>query len=125
MDIKISEEKIKKLKDIVISSLGIDEDNLIRAFQSRMNGYKVQFLTPGTRKHVIAEYYGFDNKNFIRVSDDYFYDLVSPIFGSRNIYNEIREDLIRRIFKIYTSRYPSIYGDKDPDHVIFLERAIE
>jgi len=105
MDIKISEEKIKKLKDIVISSLGIDEDNLIRAFQSRMNGYKVQFLTPGTRKHVIAEYYGFDNKNFIRVSDDYFYDLVSPIFGSRNIYNEIREDLIRRIFKIYKYKY--------------------
>ena len=64
-------------------------------------------------------------KNFIRVSDDYFYDLVSSIFGSRNIYNVIREDLIRRIFKIYTSRYPSIYGDKDPEHVIFLERDIE
>jgi hypothetical protein len=125
MDIKISEEKIEKLKDIIISSLGIDEDNLIRAFQSRMNGYKVQFLTPGTRKYVIADYYGFDNNTLIRVSDDYFYDLVSPIFGSRNIYNTIREDLIRRIFKIYTSRYPSIYGDNEIEEVRFLDRALK
>ena len=125
MDIKISEEKIEKLKDIVISNLGIDKDNLIRAFQSRMNGYKVQFLTPGTRKYVIADYYGFDNNTLIRVSDDYFYDLVSPIFGSRKIYNEIREDLIKRIFKIYTSRYPSIYTNKGINDVIFLDRAID
>jgi hypothetical protein len=37
MDIKISEEKIEKLKDIIISNLGIGKDNLIRAFQSRGN----------------------------------------------------------------------------------------
>jgi hypothetical protein len=125
MDIKISEEKIEKLKDIVISNLGIDKDNLIRAFQSRGNGYKVQFLTPGTRKHVIAEYYEIGTKKNIIVSDDYFYDLVSPIFGSRKIYNEIREDLIKRIFKIYTSRYPSIYTNKGINDVIFLDRAID
>jgi|694.fasta_scaffold00102_159 hypothetical protein len=125
MDIKISEEKIEKLKDIIISSLDIDKDSLIRAFQVRMNGKKIQFVTPGTRKHVIAEYYGFDTKKFIKVSDDYFYDLISPIFGSRKIYNAIRKDLIKRIFKIYTSKYPSIYGDKEIEDVIFLERAIE
>jgi len=125
MDIKISEEKIEKLKDIIINSLGIDKDNLIRAFQSRMNGYKVQFLTPGTRKHVIADYYEIGTKKIIKVSDDYFYDLVSPIFGSRKIYNEIREDLIKRIFKIYTSRYPSIYTNKGINDVVFLDRAID
>lgn len=125
MDIKISEEKIEKLKDIIINNLGIDKDNLIRAFQSRGNGYRVQFLTPRTRKRLIAEYYEIGVKKIIKVNDDYFYDLVNPIFGSRKIYNEIREDLIKRIFKIYTSRYPSIYTNKEINDVIFLDRPLE
>ena len=116
MDVKISENKLDKLKDIIIDMVGIDKENLYKAFQSRMG--RVEFLTPGTRQKVIGRYD--QDYNYISVFDDIFYDFISNFVGSRKVYDLIKEDLIKRIFKMYTVHYPSIYK-KEPKIVKFVD----
>jgi hypothetical protein len=39
------------------------------------------------------------------VNDDKFYDLISKFVGSHKVYDLIKDDLIKRIFKVYTDRF--------------------
>jgi hypothetical protein len=117
MEIKVSEVRLDKLKDNIISMVGIDKENLYKSFQSRMG--RVEFLTPGTRQKVIGKYD--QDYNYISVFDDIFYDFISNFVGSRKVYDLIKEDLIRRIFKIYTVKYPSIFK-KEPKIVKFVDK---
>ena len=86
MEIKISEEKLEKIIDVVFDSLGVDKHD---SFQSRsINTYYIEFLTPGTRQSVISRYY--PDLNLAVVNDEKFYDLVSSDrFKTRN-YGDIR-----------------------------------
>jgi len=108
MEIKISEDKLNLLKDVVFNALGIDKYD---SFQSRSitNRY-IEFVTPGTRQNVISRYY--PDLNLAVVNDEKFYELVSMYVGSRKFYDLIKDDLIKRIFKVYSDRFKSRnYGD--------------
>jgi hypothetical protein len=39
------------------------------------------------------------------VNDDKFYDLISNWVGSHKVYDLIKDDLIKRIFKVYSNRF--------------------
>lgn len=121
MNIKVSQEKLDMLKDIVINGIGIEDDNsfeaLTKFFQSRTN--RLQFLTPNTRRDTIAEY--ILEPNNIVVYDDKFYDLLSSFIGSRKVYDLVKEDIIRRIFKTFTKRYKAAFP-KDPESVDFVKK---
>ena len=108
MKIKISEDKLDLLKDVVFDGLNIDKHS---SFQSRsINTRYIEFLTPNTRKDVISRYY--PDLNLAVVNDEKFYDLISGIVGSHNVYDLIKDDLIRQIFKVYTERFKSRdFGD--------------
>ena len=54
MDIKISQEKLNYLENIIFDSFGIDNEDWQSPFQSRMG--RIEFLTPGTRQDVISRY---------------------------------------------------------------------
>jgi hypothetical protein len=101
MEIKISEDKLDYLKDIIFDGLDIDKYD---SFQSRsITSHRIEFLTPGTRQNVISRYY--PELNLVVVNDDKFYDLISSWIGSHKVYDLIKDDLIKRIFKVYTDRF--------------------
>jgi hypothetical protein len=108
MEIKISEDKLNLLKDIVFDGLDVDKYD---SFQSRsIETRYIEFLTPGTRKDVISRYY--PEINLAVVNDDKFYDLINNWFGSHKVYDLIKGDIIKRIFKVYTDRFKKRnYGD--------------
>ena len=123
MDIKVSEKKLDMLKDIIISGIGIEDtarEDLFNFFQPRIKG--VEFLTPKTRKDVIAKY---DNEtNTIMVFDDEFFEIISRFVGSRNVYDLIKKDIIKRIFKLFTKNYKSIFPP-EPNGVIFVNKKLK
>ena len=101
MEIKISEDKLNYLKDIVFDGLNIDKYD---SFQSRsITGHRIEFVTPGTRQSVISRYY--PDIIMTVVNDDKFYDLISKFVGSHKVYDLIKDDIIKRIFKVYTDRF--------------------
>ena len=101
MEIKISEDKLNYLKDIVFDGLGVDKYD---SFQSRsITAHYIEFVTPGTRQYVISRYY--PDIILAVVNDDEFYDLISKFVGSHKVYDLIKDDLIKRIFKVYSNRF--------------------
>lgn len=101
MKIKISENKLDLLKDVVFDGLNIDK---YLSFQSRsINRRYIEFLTPDTRKDVISRYY--PDLNLAVVNDEKFYDLISGMVGSNKVYDLIKDDLIKQIFEVYTERF--------------------
>jgi hypothetical protein len=101
MEIKISEDKLDYLKDVVFDGLGIDK---YTSFQSRSVSIRyIEFLTPGTRQNVISRYY--PDINLVVVNDEKFYELISMYVGSYNFYDLIKDDIIKRIFKVYSDRF--------------------
>jgi hypothetical protein len=101
MEIKISEEKLEKIIDVVFDSLGVDKYD---SFQSRsITSHYIEFVTPGTRQYVISRYY--PDIILAVVNDDKFYDLISNWVGSHKVYDLIKDDLIKRIFKVYSNRF--------------------
>lgn len=108
MEIKISEDKIDYLKNVVFDGLGIDK---YTSFQSRSVSVRyIEFLTPGTRQNVISRYY--PDINLVVVNDEKFYELISMYVGSYKFYDLIKDDIIKRIFKVYSDRFKAReYGD--------------
>lgn len=108
MEIKISQDKLDYLKDVVFDGLGVDKYD---SFQSRsIDTRYVEFLTPGTRQNVISRYY--PDINLAVVNNEKFYDLISKFVGSHKVYDLIKDDLIKQIFKVYMNRFKSRdYGD--------------
>ena len=101
MKIKISEDKLNLLKDVVFDGLNIDKYD---SFQSRsIDKFYIEFVTPGTRQNVISRYY--PEINLAVVNDEKFYDLISNMVGSHNVYDLIKDDLIKQIFKVYSDRF--------------------
>jgi hypothetical protein len=101
MEIKISEDKLNYLKDIVFDGLGVDKYD---SFQSRsLNTYYIEFLTPGTRQNIISRYY--PDLNLAVVNDEKFYDLINKFVGSHKFYDLIKDDIIKRVFNVYTDRF--------------------
>ena len=101
MEIKISEDKLNLLKDVVFDGLGVDKYD---SFQSRsIDTFYIEFLTPGTRQNVISRYY--PDLNLVVVNDEKFYDLISKFIGSHKVYDLIKDDVIKRIFKVYADRF--------------------
>jgi hypothetical protein len=116
MEIKISQQKLVYLEDIIFDSFGIDNEDWQSPFQSRMG--RIEFLTPGTRQDVISRYD--KDYNYISVFDDRFYDLVDG-YVNRKVYDLIKESLIRKVFKTYTDRFPSIFKE-EPKEVKFVDK---
>ena len=103
MKIKISEDKLNLLKDVVFDGLNINKHS---SFQSRsIDTRYIEFLTPDTRKDVISRYY--PEIGIAVVNDEKFYDLISGMVGSHNVYDLIKDDLIKQIFKVYSDRFKS------------------
>jgi len=101
MKIKISEDKLNLLKDVVLDGLRVDKYD---SFQSRsLTISYIEFLTPETRENVISRYY--PDTNLVVVNDEKFYDLISNMVGSHNVYDLIKDDLIKQIFKVYSDRF--------------------
>ena len=102
MEIKISEDKLEKIIDTIVNGIGL---NKYDTFQSR-TGSKlsyIEFLTPGNRRETISRYY--PEINLVVVNDEKLYDLVSVWVGSPNLYNTIKDEVIKRIYKKYTNRF--------------------
>jgi hypothetical protein len=108
MEIKISDEKLDYLKDIIVDSLGVDK---YISFQSRAISTRyIEFLTPGTREYVISRYY--PDLGLVVVNDERFYDLISKFVGSYKVYDLIKNDIIKQIYRIYTERFKTRdFGD--------------
>ena len=101
MDVKISEEKLEKIIDVVVNGIGVDKYD---SFQSRSITLRyIEFLTPGNRRDVISRYYPDINK--VVVNDEKLYDLVSVWVASHKLYDIIKDEVIKRIYKKYTGRY--------------------
>jgi hypothetical protein len=102
MDIKISEDKLEKIIDTIVNGVGVDKYD---SFQSRMGSKLsyVEFLTPGNRRNTISRYY--PEINLVAVNDEKLYDLISVWVGSPNLYNTIKDEVIKRIYKKYTDRF--------------------
>jgi hypothetical protein len=102
MDIKISEDKLEKIIDTIVNGIGVDKYD---SFQSRMGSKLsyVEFLTPGNRLNTISRYY--PEINLVAVNDEKLYDLISVWVGSPNLYNTIKDEVIKRIYKKYTDRF--------------------
>lgn len=115
MNVKITEEKLNKLISIVLDFLRIVNDS----FQLRVGPLfnYIEFLTPDTRKKVIARYY--NDLNLIVVNDDEFYELINLWVGSKKIYDKIKGELIKQIYKKYTNRFKSIYKN-EIQHIKYL-----
>jgi hypothetical protein len=43
------------------------------------------------------------------VNDEKFYDLISVWVGSPNLYNTIKDEVIKRIYKKYTNRFRRMF----------------
>ena len=108
MEIKISEDKLNLLKDVVFDGIGVDKYD---SFQSRTISTRyIEFLTPGTRQNVISRYY--PDMNLAVVNDEKFYELISMYVGSHKFYDLIKDDIIKRIFKVYSDRFKARnYGE--------------
>jgi hypothetical protein len=108
MEIKINKDKLNYLTDIIFDGLDIDGYD---CFQSRtITTRYIEFLTPGTRKNIISRYY--PDINLAVVNDEKFYNLISGWVGSHKVYDLIKDDLIKRIFNVYSNRFKSRnYGD--------------
>lgn len=102
MEIKISEDKLEKIIDTIVNGIGVDKYD---SFQSRMGSkfQYVEFLTPKTRHETISRYY--PDLNLVAVNDEKLYDLISVWVGSPKLYNTIKDEIIKRIYKKYTNRY--------------------
>lgn len=109
MEIKISKDKLDLLKNVIFDSIGVDKNN---SFQSRMGDeYQyVEFLTPYTRKNVIARLY--ETLDLIVVNDEKFYELISMYVGSSKFYDLIKDEIIKKVYKKFTQRYPRFYKDE-------------
>jgi len=104
MEIKISDEKLEKIIDVVVNGIGVDKYD---SFQSRSITLRyIEFLTPGTRRDVISRYYPDINK--VVVNDEKFYDLVSVWVSSYNLYDIIKDEVIKRIYGKYTKRFKAV-----------------
>ena len=104
MDVKISEDKLEKIIDTIVNGIGVDKYD---SFQSRnSNIHYIEFLRPGNRRETISRYY--PDINLVSVNDEKLYDLVSVWVGSPNLYNTIKDEVIKRIYKKYTDRYKSM-----------------
>ena len=102
MEIKISEDKLEKIIDTIVNGIGVDKDE---SFQSR-SGSKfryIEFLTPRTRRDTISRYY--PDLNLVVVNDEKLYDLVSVWVASHKLYDMIKSEVIKRIYKKYTNRF--------------------
>lgn len=105
MDFRISEDKLENIINTVVNGLGIDKRD---SFQVRSGHLSyIEFLTPGTRKNVISRYY--DGLNLVVVNNEKLYDLVSVWVGSKGVYDLIKDEIIKRIYKKYTGRFKSLY----------------
>jgi hypothetical protein len=101
MDVKISEEKLEKIIDVVVNGIGVDKYD---SFQSRSITLRyIEFLTPGNRREVISRYY--PDINIVVVNDEKLYDLVSVWVASHKLYDIIKDEVIKRIYEKYTKRY--------------------
>ena len=101
MEIKISEDKLEKIIDVVVNGIGVDKYD---SFQSRSaHLHYIEFLTPGNRRETISRYY--PDINLVAVNDEKFYDLVSIWVASHKLYDMIKSEIIKRIYKKYTGRY--------------------
>ena len=109
MEIKISEEKLEKIIDVVVNGIGVDKYD---SFQSRSVSLRyVEFLTPGNRRDVISRYY--PDINRVVVNDEKFYDLVSVWVSSYKLYDIIKDEVIKRIYGKYTKRFGAVrYPDE-------------
>ena len=105
MDIKINEDKLEKIIDTIVNGIGV---NKYDSFQSRMGSKLsyVEFLTPGNRLNTISRYY--PEINLVAVNNEKLYDLISVWVGSPNLYNTIKDEVIKRIYKKYTNRFRSM-----------------
>ena len=104
MDVKISEEKLEKIIDVVVNGIGVDKSD---SFQSRsINLRYVEFLTPGNRREVISRYY--PDINRVVVNDEKLYDLVSVWVASHKLYDIIKDEVIKRIYEKYTKRFKAV-----------------
>jgi hypothetical protein len=112
MEIKISEEKLEKIIDVVVNGIGVDKYD---SFQSRSISLRyVEFLTPGNRREVISRYY--PDINRVVVNDEKFYDLVSVWVSSYKLYDIIKDEVIKRIYGKYTKRFKAVrYPDEIRD----------
>jgi hypothetical protein len=112
MDVKISEEKLEKIIDVVVNGIGVDKYD---SFQSRSISLRyVEFLTPGNRREVISRYY--PDINRVVVNDEKFYDLVSVWVSSYKLYDIIKDEVIKRIYGKYTKRFKAVrYPDEIRD----------
>jgi len=106
MEIKVSEEKLDFLKDFIIDGLGIDKYDSFQPRSINIINY-IEFLTPGTREYVISRYY--PELGLAVVNDERFYNLISKFVGSHKVYDLIKGDIIKKIFKIYTDRFKTRY----------------
>ena len=109
MEIKISEDKLEKIIDVVVNGIGVDKYD---SFQSRSVSLRyVEFLTPGNRRDVISRYY--PDINRVVVNDEKFYDLVSVWVSSYKLYDIIKDEVIKRIYGKYTKRFGAVrYPDE-------------
>ena len=109
MDVKISEEKLEKIIDVVVNGIGVDKYD---SFQTRSITLRyVEFLTPGNRREVISRYYPDINK--VVVNDEKFYDLVSVWVSSYKLYDIIKDEVIKRIYGKFTKRFKAVrYPDE-------------
>jgi len=112
MDVKISEEKLEKIIDVVVNGIGVDKYD---SFQSRSISLRyVEFLTPENRREVISRYY--PDINRVVVNDEKFYDLVSVWVSSYKLYDIIKDEVIKRIYGKYTKRFKAVrYPDEIRD----------
>jgi hypothetical protein len=102
MDIKISEDKIEKIIDTIVNSIGVDKYDSFQA-RSRNDISYVEFLTPRTREYVISRYY--PEINLVAVNNEKLYDLISVWVSSHKLYDIIKDEIIKRIYKKYTDRF--------------------
>ena len=110
MDVKISEEKLEKIIDVVVNGIGVDKYD---SFQSRSITLRyIEFLTPGNRREVISRYYPDINK--VVVNDEKLYDLVSVWVASYKLYDIIKDEVIKRIYGKYTKRFKAV---RYPDNI--------
>jgi hypothetical protein len=112
MEIKISEDKLEKIIDVVVNGIGVDKYD---SFQSRSVSLRyVEFLTPGNRRDVISRYY--PDINRVVVNDEKLYDLVSVWVSSYKLYDIIKDEVIKRIYGKYTKRFGAVrYPDEIRD----------
>ena len=112
MDVKISEEKLEKIIDVVVNGIGVDKYDSFQSISITLR--YIEFLTPGNRREVISRYYPDINK--VVVNDEKLYDLVSVWVASHKLYDIIKDEVIKRIYSKYTKRFNAVrYPDEIRD----------